>query len=441
MRFEVRAVVDGARLGLLSGLGAKGASVETPACLVYSHVGCVPHLTSDLLASLADLPQCLYLPLPELAGHQDILEKNGDGISKFVGMPEYGTFVSQHDPMAPVPSGYNGHKFVSVWATGGRVQLTTARFLSLIEAMRPDCYVAMADILSDHKSIKPKFLQPGDHERTNVADPVQTGESVVDGLASVTIADNKVNGLSKASTLESQPTTQQTRRAQDRTLQFLDECLALQARSQALRDTSILAPVLGAGMASDVIMFVRKLAIKPISGFALLGRQSWPDELLTAVVTELPYDKLRMVCGIGEPSAVLDCVRRGVDLFDGHYPQLATACGYALTFYYPGLTAEPAQEVSTSEGDFSTYGINLNDKRYHSDFRPLVPGCTCCACQAHSRAYLHHLMCAHELLASTLLASHNVHHYMGFFAAIRKALASGRLNHFHHALNACGLAD
>uniref|UniRef100_A0A8C4QB78 Queuine tRNA-ribosyltransferase accessory subunit 2 n=1 Tax=Eptatretus burgeri TaxID=7764 RepID=A0A8C4QB78_EPTBU len=238
MRFEVRAVVDGARLGLVSGLGAKGASLETPACLVYSHVGCVPHLTSDLLTSLADLPQCLYLPLPELAGHQDILENNDDGISKF---------------------------FVSVWATGGRVQLTAARFISLIEAVRPDCY----------------FVQPA-------------------------------------------------RRAQCRTLQFLDDCLALQARSQ------VFAHFL---MIIDVIAFVRKLAIKPISGFALLGRQSWPDELLTAVVTELPEDKLRLVCGIGEPSAVLDCVRRGVDLFEGHYPQVATACGYALTFYYPGLTA------------------------------------------------------------------------------------------------------
>lgn len=66
--------------------------------------------------------------------------------------------------------------------------------------------------------------------------------------------------------------------------------------------------------------------------------------------------------------------------------------------------------------------------RYRDDFGPLVEGCGCYCCKNHQRAYLHHLLVTNELLASVLLMVHNTAHYLGFFAALRAALAANQLH-------------
>lgn len=66
-------------------------------------------------------------------------------------------------------------------------------------------------------------------------------------------------------------------------------------------------------------------------------------------------------------------------------------------------------------------------RRYREDFRPLVSGCSCYCCRNHQRAYVHHLLVTNELLAGVLLMLHNTAHYLGFFQALRRALAQDRL--------------
>lgn len=66
--------------------------------------------------------------------------------------------------------------------------------------------------------------------------------------------------------------------------------------------------------------------------------------------------------------------------------------------------------------------------RYQDDFRPLVEGCGCYCCKNHQRAYLHHLLVTNELLAGVLLMIHNTAHYLGFFRALREALAGDKLD-------------
>lgn len=67
-------------------------------------------------------------------------------------------------------------------------------------------------------------------------------------------------------------------------------------------------------------------------------------------------------------------------------------------------------------------------ERYRDDFGPLVEGCGCYCCKNHQRAYLHHLLVTNELLASVLLMIHNTAHYLGFFSALREALAADQLH-------------
>jgi len=73
------------------------------------------------------------------------------------------------------------------------------------------------------------------------------------------------------------------------------------------------------------------------------------------------------------------------------------------------------------------YEINLKDKKYFSDPKPLVSNCSCYTCRRYSRAYLYHLLTTGELLAPILLMMHNLHHYLCFFREIRLAIKENRL--------------
>jgi tRNA-guanine family transglycosylase len=79
------------------------------------------------------------------------------------------------------------------------------------------------------------------------------------------------------------------------------------------------------------------------------------------------------------------------------------------------------------------------------DKRPILPGCPCYTCQNHNRAYIHHLLQCHEMLASVLLETHNLHRALLFFAALRDSIAGGSWAVFRArceaVLGAAGMAD
>ncbi|MGH7104685.1 MAG: tRNA guanosine(34) transglycosylase Tgt [Acetobacteraceae bacterium] len=131
------------------------------------------------------------------------------------------------------------------------------------------------------------------------------------------------------------------------------------------------------------------------------GRQSML-ETLDATVPALPSESPRYLMGVGMPLDILEAVRRGVDLFDCVIPTRA------------GRTARA----------FTSRGIrNLRNSRFADDPRPLDPLCTCPACAGHSRAYLHHLFKAGEMLGAMLLTWHNLHYYMDLCRGLRAAIA------------------
>ena len=118
------------------------------------------------------------------------------------------------------------------------------------------------------------------------------------------------------------------------------------------------------------------------------------------------------------------------------YLQGVTNGGYALCFPVSPEEAEaeaaaaPAAAAASSSSGGDDTKLNLRAPQHALDRAPLLSGCACFACRRHSRGYLHHLLLTHEMLAQVLLEAHNTHHYQRFFAALRAAVAGGRLAQF-----------
>jgi tRNA-guanine family transglycosylase len=129
--------------------------------------------------------------------------------------------------------------------------------------------------------------------------------------------------------------------------------------------------------------------------FGGIGLDETPEQrqaMVSLMLKELPSDKPRAVIGIGHPCEVLDAVAMGIDLFSNTYPNVMSEMGYALTFNLD------------SDQSTASVKLNLRDKSYQLDTRPLIPhGCNCYTCTRHTRAYIHHLLNTYEMLANILL--------------------------------------
>ncbi|XP_059182767.1 queuine tRNA-ribosyltransferase accessory subunit 2 isoform X2 [Centropristis striata] len=402
MKLELCRVAQGrSRLGVLKGLGRTGQhSLEVPGCLLHTHLGSVPHLTQDTLHTLSNLPSVTQVTLSNIAEHQDVLEEFKGGFRKFAGLHDTVLYCSLHDPATPSPTGYTTNKTVSVWGSGGRIELTVAKFMALQKSVQPDWYQSMAD------------------------------------------GETWQNGTSR----------KRVRKSVDRTLAHLDECLLLHQKSQELEGVDVFGVVEGGDILEERLRSARETAKRPVAGFCLDGlqtgcmEQTLRTQLITAVTKELPEDKPRLMQGVGRPDEVLACVEAGVDLFESFFPFQVTERGCALCFSFnispdPELAvleldeARDTTEETQQNGDvnlddqtqMTSFEIDLKDKRYQDDFRPLVEGCGCYCCKNHQRAYLHHLLVTNELLAGVLLMIHNTAHYHAFFGALREALASDKL--------------
>ncbi|XP_077410300.1 queuine tRNA-ribosyltransferase accessory subunit 2 [Vanacampus margaritifer] len=393
-----RVIQGGSRLGVLKGLGRTGQhSLEVPGCLLYTHCGAVPHLTQDTLHTLGKLPSVTQVSLDHLAEHQEVLEDFKDGFKKFSGLHDTVLFCSLHDPATLNPTGYTTNKTASVWGSGGRIELTAAKFMALQKLVRPDCYVSMAD-----------------------------GETWQDNTS-----------------------RKRVRKSVERTLAHLDECLLVQQVSQELEGAALFGAVEGGDALEERARSARETAKRPVAGFCLDGLQSGRldgtlrKQLIGAMTKELPEDKPRLVQGVGRPDQVLACVEAGVDLFEGFFPFLATERGCALRIRFDaaanpesGHAAPPSASAAEPNGDqhpddptrMTPFEMDLKDKRYRDDFRPLVEGCGCYCCRNHKRAYVHHLLATNELLSRVLLMLHNTAHYLAFFASLREALAADQVD-------------
>jgi len=127
---------------------------------------------------------------------------------------------------------------------------------------------------------------------------------------------------------------------------------------------------------------------------------------LEGVTPRLPEDRPRYLMGVGRPRDIVEAVLRGVDMFD---------------------CVMPTRSGRTAQGFTWRGTVNLRNARHAEDPRPLDDACGCPCCRDYSRAYLHHLIRADEMLGPMLLTWHNLQHYQDLMAGLRAAIAEGRL--------------
>ncbi len=146
-----------------------------------------------------------------------------------------------------------------------------------------------------------------------------------------------------------------------------------------------------------------------VGGLAVGEGQSAMFDTLDATVPHLPEIRPRYLMGVGKPSDIIGAVLRGVDMFDCVLPTRSGRNGQAFT----------------SEG-----ALNLKNARFAEDEGPLDSACGCPACLQFSRAYLHHVVKANEIIAAMLLTWHNLTHYQNLMERLRKAVANGNVTEF-----------
>jgi queuine tRNA-ribosyltransferase len=138
-----------------------------------------------------------------------------------------------------------------------------------------------------------------------------------------------------------------------------------------------------------------------------------PQDVMLATVEEtmleLPAEKPRYLMGVGEPDDILAAVTRGIDMFDCVLPTRAGR--HALAYTRNGK-------------------INIRNARHADDPRPLDEASSCPAARDYSRAYLHHLAKANEMLGAMLLTWANVAYYQELMNGIREAIAARRFIDF-----------
>ena len=135
---------------------------------------------------------------------------------------------------------------------------------------------------------------------------------------------------------------------------------------------------------------------------------------------QLPRDKPRYLMGVGKPDDIVGAVARGIDMMDCVLPSRSGRTG----------------QVFTRRGV-----VNIKNARHADDPRPLDEDCTCPACRSYSRAYLHHVFRAQEMISGMLLTWHNLHYYQELMAGMRAAIANGAFAAFEaefHATRALG---
>jgi queuine tRNA-ribosyltransferase len=152
-----------------------------------------------------------------------------------------------------------------------------------------------------------------------------------------------------------------------------------------------------------------------VGGLAVGEGQAAMFGVLDRTVPLLPEGAPRYLMGVGTPADLVGAVRRGVDMFDCVLPTRSGRTGRAYT---------------------SRGVLNLRNARHAEDARPLDSACACPACARHSRAYLHHLIRAEEMLGPMLLTWHNVQYYQDVMRGLGRAIREGRFEGHAAALEA-----
>ncbi len=202
---------------------------------------------------------------------------------------------------------------------------------------------------------------------------------------------------------------ERAREGVDRTLAWLERCVGAHQGEQALFGIvqGSVYPELRRACAEEVVK--HDLPGYAIGGVSVGEGHEEMKRIVEATAPLLPEDRPRYLMGVGLPEDLVEAVERGIDMFDCVIP----------TRYARSAT------LFTRRGR-----IRMSQRRYRNDFFPIDPSCTCYACSHFTRAYVHHLYGANEILGTILGAIHNVSHYVALMAEMRAAILRGEWSGF-----------
>ncbi len=127
-------------------------------------------------------------------------------------------------------------------------------------------------------------------------------------------------------------------------------------------------------------------------------------EVVEGVAPILPADQPRYLMGVGTPQNLLECVARGIDMFDCVMPTRNARNGTVFTW---------------------SGKLNLRNASLREDWGPIDPECSCETCTEYSRGYIRHLFNVDEITGLVLATIHNVHFYLALMEAARQAIHQG----------------
>ena len=205
----------------------------------------------------------------------------------------------------------------------------------------------------------------------------------------------------------------------DRTTRWLERCKKKMQELNSLPDTvnphQMLFGINQGGVFADIrIEHAKRISELDLDGYAVGGLAvgETHDEMyyiLDEVVPYLPENKPTYLMGVGTPANIIEAVDRGIDFFDCVYPSRNGRHGHVYTHHGK---------------------LNLFNKKFELDPRPIEEGCQCPACWTYSRAYIRHLLKAKEMLGMRLCVLHNLYFYNHLMEEIRGAIDEHRYKEF-----------
>ena len=205
----------------------------------------------------------------------------------------------------------------------------------------------------------------------------------------------------------------------DRTTRWLERCKKKMQELNSLPDTvnphQMLFGINQGGVFADIrIEHAKRISELDLDGYAVGGLAvgETHDEMyyiLDEVVPYLPENKPTYLMGVGTPANIIEAVDRGIDFFDCVYPSRNGRHGHVYTHHGK---------------------LNLFNKKFELDPRPIEEGCQCPACRTYSRAYIRHLLKANEMLGMRLCVLHNLYFYNHLMEEIRGAIDEHRYKEF-----------
>ncbi|GMO03484.1 tRNA guanosine(34) transglycosylase Tgt [Lachnoanaerobaculum sp. JCM 36186] len=204
-----------------------------------------------------------------------------------------------------------------------------------------------------------------------------------------------------------------------RTTRWLQRCKVEMDRLNSLENTinkeQLLFGINQGGVIDDIrISHAKEISEINLDGYAIGGLAVGESHeemyhILDVTVEHLPKDKPTYLMGVGTPINILEAVDRGVDFFDCVYPSRNGRHGHVYTNYGK---------------------LNLFNKKYELDKRPIEEGCNCPACRSYSRGYIRHLLKANEMLGMRLCVLHNLYFYNTMMSEIRTAIRENRYTEY-----------